>query len=221
MGLSIIVYGRLPSGGRHSRKSGNPVTEKPQESIGKNRNPTAVIPAQAGIQKRNATGIYRKKQKPPPRHSRAGGNPKTQRNRNLSEKTETPTASFPRRRESKNATQQEFIGKNRNPHRVIPAQAGIQKHNAAGLYRKKPKPHRPSFPQKRESKNATQQESIGKNRNPTDRHSRKSGNPATEKPQESISKNRNPTAVIPAKAGIQTRRHGILPDKTVSLDSTS
>ncbi|HGG8263065.1 TPA: hypothetical protein ACJJK9_002054, partial [Neisseria meningitidis] len=72
---------------------------------------------------------------------------------------------------------QESIRKNRNPHRVIPAQAGIQKHNAAGLYRKKPKPHRPSFPQKRESKNATQQESIGKNRNPTDRHSRKSGNP--------------------------------------------
>ncbi|WP_304677328.1 hypothetical protein [Neisseria blantyrii] len=26
---------------------------------------TTVIPAQAGIQKRNATGIYRKKQKPP------------------------------------------------------------------------------------------------------------------------------------------------------------
>ncbi|HEZ6148297.1 TPA: hypothetical protein WI337_001484 [Neisseria meningitidis] len=116
---------------------------------------------------------------------------------------------------------QESIRKNRNPHRVIPAQAGIQKHNAAGLYRKKPKPHRPSFPQKRESKNATQQESIGKNRNPTDRHSRKSRNPATEKPQESISKNRNPTAVIPAKAGIQTRRHGNLPNKTVSLDSTS
>ncbi|CBA05612.1 putative phage associated protein [Neisseria meningitidis alpha14] len=221
MGLSIIVYGRLPSGGRHSRKSGNPVTEKPQESIGKNRNPTAVIPAQAGIQKRNATGIYRKKQKPPPRHSRAGGNPKTQRNRNLSEKTETPTASFPRRRESRNTTRQDFIGKNRNPTdrhsrksgnpktqrnrnpsektetppTVIPAKAGIQKRNATGIYRKKQKPHR--------------------------RHSRKSGNPATEKPQESISKNRNPTAVIPAKAGIQTRRHGILPDKTVSLDSTS
>ncbi|HFC6616612.1 TPA: hypothetical protein ACFNZI_002073, partial [Neisseria meningitidis] len=47
---------------------------------------------------------------------------------------------------------QESIRKNRNPHRVIPAQAGIQKHNAAGLYRKKPKPHRPSFPQKRESR---------------------------------------------------------------------
>ncbi|WP_240640608.1 hypothetical protein [Neisseria meningitidis] len=100
---------------------------------------------------------------------------------------------------------QESIRKNRNPHRVIPAQAGIQKRNAAGLYRKKPKPHRPSFPQKRESRNATQQESIGKNRNPTDRHSRKSGNPATEKPQESISKNRNPHRVIPAKAGIQKR----------------
>ncbi|HFC8135378.1 TPA: hypothetical protein ACFPBP_001887, partial [Neisseria meningitidis] len=38
--------------------------EKPQESIRKNRNPHRVIPAQAGIQKRNATGIYRKKQKP-------------------------------------------------------------------------------------------------------------------------------------------------------------
>ncbi|HFC6731074.1 TPA: hypothetical protein ACFN7P_001891 [Neisseria meningitidis] len=184
--------------------------------------PAAVIPAKAGIQKRNATGIYRKKQKPPPRHSRAGGNPETQRGRTLSEKTETPPT-------------------------VIPAKAGIQKRNATGIYRKKQKPHRPSFPQKRESKNATQQEFIGKNRNPTDRHSRKSGNPATqrsrnlsektetptdrhsrksgnpatEKPQESIRKNRNPTAVIPAKAGIQTRRHGNLPNKTVSLDSTS
>ncbi|WP_411156656.1 hypothetical protein, partial [Neisseria meningitidis] len=85
--------------------------------------------------------------------------------------------------------------KTETPPTVIPAKAGIQKRNATGIYRKKPKPHR--------------------------RHSRKSGNPATEKPQESISKNRNPTAVIPAKAGIQTRRHGNLPDKTVSLDSTS
>ncbi|HFC8054841.1 TPA: hypothetical protein ACFPA7_001903 [Neisseria meningitidis] len=75
--------------------------EKSQESIRKNRNPHRVIPAQAGIQKRNATGIYRKKQKPPPRHSRAGGNPETQRGRTLSEKTETPPT-------------------------VIPAQAGIQ-----------------------------------------------------------------------------------------------
>ncbi|WP_231391969.1 hypothetical protein, partial [Neisseria meningitidis] len=65
--------------------------EKPQESIRKNRNPHRVIPAKAGIQKR-------------------------QRNRNLSEKTETPTASFPRRRESRNTTRQDFIGKNRNPH---------------------------------------------------------------------------------------------------------
>ncbi|HFC6620432.1 TPA: hypothetical protein ACFNUX_002014, partial [Neisseria meningitidis] len=92
------------------------------------------------------------------------------------EKTETPTASFPTDRHSRKsgnpATEkpQESISKNRNP-------------------------HRPSFPQKRESKNTTQQEFIGKNR--------------------------NPTAVIPAKAGIQTRRHGNLPNKTVSLDSTS
>ncbi|MCV6661815.1 hypothetical protein [Neisseria meningitidis] len=91
--------------------------EKPQESIRKNRNPHRVIPAQAGIQKRNATGIYRKKQKPPPRHSRAGGNPETQRCRNLSEKTETPP-------------------------NVIPATAGTKKHNATGLYQKKQKPHR-------------------------------------------------------------------------------
>ncbi|MBJ7843686.1 hypothetical protein E0W51_09955, partial [Neisseria meningitidis] len=75
------------------------------------------------------------------------------------------------------------------PAAVIPAQAGIQQHNAAGLYRKKPKPHRPSFPQKRESKNATQQEFIGKNR--------------------------NPTAVIPAKAGIQQpKNHRNLSAKT-------
>ncbi|HHS1643467.1 TPA: hypothetical protein ACTCXC_002126, partial [Neisseria meningitidis] len=74
--------------------------EKPQESIRKNRNPHRVIPAQAGIQKHNAAGLYRKKPKP-------------------------PTASFPRRRESKNATQQEFIGKNRNLTAVIPAKAGI------------------------------------------------------------------------------------------------
>ena len=60
--------------------------------------------------------------------------------------------------------------KNRNPTAVIPAKAGIQKHNVTGIYRKKQKP---------------------------------------------------PLTVIPAQAGIQTRRHGNLPDKTVSLDSTS
>ncbi|WP_101124736.1 hypothetical protein [Neisseria meningitidis] len=203
--------------------------EKSQESIRKNRNPHRVIPAQAGIQKRNATGIYRKKQKPPPRHSRAGGNPETQRGRTLSEKTETLTTvipaqagiqkrnatgiyqkkqkphrpSFPRRRESRNTTRQDFIGKNRNPHHrhsraggnpktqrnrnlsektetpptVIPAQAGIQKHNAAGLYRKKPKPHRPSFPQKRESSNRKTTGIYQQKQKPHRRHSRKSGNP--------------------------------------------
>ncbi|HID7656026.1 TPA: hypothetical protein ACXH4Z_002084, partial [Neisseria meningitidis] len=50
--------------------------EKPQESIGKNRNPHR-------------------------RHSRAGGNPATQRGRTLSEKTETPPPSFPQKRESR------------------------------------------------------------------------------------------------------------------------
>ncbi|WP_231395340.1 hypothetical protein [Neisseria meningitidis] len=88
-----------------------------------------------------------------------------------------------------------LIGKNRNPHRVIPAQAGIQKRNATGIYRKKQKPHR--------------------------RHSRKSGNLETQRGRTLSEKTETPTAVIPAKAGIQTRRHGNLPDKTVSLDSTS
>ncbi|HHH8187210.1 TPA: hypothetical protein ACP1VM_002128, partial [Neisseria meningitidis] len=115
-----------------------------------------------------------------------------------------------------------------------------------GIYQKKQKPPPPSFPRRRESSNTTRQDFIGKNRNPTDRHSRKSWNPKTQRnrnlsektetpppsfpqkresknatQQEFIGKNRNPTAVIPANAGIQTRRHGILPDKTVSLDSTS
>ncbi|RPC12613.1 hypothetical protein JY28_02440 [Neisseria meningitidis] len=63
--------------------------------------PAAVIPANAGIQQHNAAGLYRKKPKPHRRHSRKSWNPKTQRNRNLSEKTETPTASFPQKRESR------------------------------------------------------------------------------------------------------------------------
>ncbi|HGO8861867.1 TPA: hypothetical protein ACLBLK_001998, partial [Neisseria meningitidis] len=155
-------------------------------------------------------------------HSRAGGNPETQRNRNLSEKTETPTASFPRRRESRNTTRQDFIGKNRNPHHrhsraggnpktqrnrnlsektetpptVIPAKAGIQQHNAAGIYRKKQKPPPTVIP----AKAGIQQPKNHRNLS---------------------AKTETPTAVIPAKAGIQTRRHGNLPNKTVSLDSTS
>ncbi|WP_221181946.1 hypothetical protein, partial [Neisseria meningitidis] len=105
------------------------------------------------------------------RHSRAGGNPKTQRNRNLSEKTETPPT-------------------------VIPAKAGIQQHNAAGIYRKKQKPPPTVIP----AKAGIQQPKNHRNLS---------------------AKTETPTAVIPAKAGIQTRRHGNLPDKTVSLDSTS
>ncbi len=179
--------------------------EKPQESIRKNRNPHRVIPAQAGIQKHNAAGLYRKKPKPhrpsfpqkresknatqqesigknrnpTDRHSRKSGNPKTQRNRNLSEKTETPPPSFPQKRESKNATQQESIGKNRNPTDRHSRKSGNPKTQRNRNLSEKTETPPPSFPQKRESKNATQQESIGKNRNPTDRHSRKSGNPET------------------------------------------
>ncbi|MBG8645764.1 hypothetical protein EWP11_12135, partial [Neisseria meningitidis] len=64
MGLSIIVYGRLPSGGRHSRAGGNPATQRSRTLSEKTETPPTVIPAKAGIQKRNATGIYRKKPKP-------------------------------------------------------------------------------------------------------------------------------------------------------------
>ncbi|HHT9097561.1 TPA: hypothetical protein ACT6G7_002152, partial [Neisseria meningitidis] len=86
---------------RHSRAGGNPATQRGRTLSEKTETPPTVIPAKAGIQKRNATGIYRKKQKPHRRHSRKSGNPKTQRNRNLSEKTETPPPSFPRTRESR------------------------------------------------------------------------------------------------------------------------
>ncbi|WP_231391977.1 hypothetical protein, partial [Neisseria meningitidis] len=80
---------------------------------------------------------------------------------------------------------------------------------------------RPSFPQKRESSNTTQQEFIGKTETPTDRHSRKAGIQQPKNHRNLSAKTETPTAVIPAKAGIQTRRHGNLPNKTVSLDSTS
>ncbi|HGG8150411.1 TPA: hypothetical protein ACJJHZ_001929, partial [Neisseria meningitidis] len=76
----------------------------------------AVIPAKAGIQTPNAAGIYRKKQKPPPPSFPRKRESRPRRNRNLSEKTETPAA-------------------------VIPAQAGIQTPNAAGIYRKRLKPN--------------------------------------------------------------------------------
>ncbi|AVI44687.1 putative phage associated protein [Neisseria meningitidis] len=121
---------------RHSRESGNPDPPTQQESIGKTETPATVTPAKAGIQPPNAAGIYQKKQKPPPpsfprrresrpqtrqesigknrnprrRHSRAGGNPDPKRGRNLSEKTDPPPPSFPRRRESRPQTRQESIG---------------------------------------------------------------------------------------------------------------
>ncbi|HGO7624894.1 TPA: hypothetical protein ACLA2M_002000, partial [Neisseria meningitidis] len=97
-------------------------------------------------------GLYRKKQKPSP-------------------------PSFPRRRESKNATQQEFIRKTETPPTVIPAKAGIQQHNAAGIYRKKQKPPPTVIP----AKAGIQQPKNHRNLS---------------------AKTETPTAVIPAKAGI-------------------
>ncbi|HGO7759966.1 TPA: hypothetical protein ACLA24_001986, partial [Neisseria meningitidis] len=136
------------------------------------------IPAKAGIQKRNATGIYRKKQKPPPRHSRAGGNPETQRGRTLSEKTETLTTVIPAQAgiQKRNATGI-YQKKQKPPPTVIPAKAGIQQHNAAGIYRKKQKPPPTVIP----AKAGIQQPKNHRNLS---------------------AKTETPTAVIPAKAGI-------------------
>ncbi|CWP65900.1 hypothetical protein NM70012_1340 [Neisseria meningitidis 70012] len=47
-------------------------------------------------------------------HSRAGGNLEFQCLKNLSEKTKTLPPSFPRKWESRNEKQQEFIGNDRN-----------------------------------------------------------------------------------------------------------
>ncbi|RQK70080.1 hypothetical protein COH57_07835 [Neisseria meningitidis] len=48
------------------------------------------------------------------RHSRSGGNLEFQCLKNLSEKTKTLPPSFPRKWESRNEKQQEFIGNDRN-----------------------------------------------------------------------------------------------------------
>ncbi|HEZ0854960.1 TPA: hypothetical protein WGR34_002095 [Neisseria meningitidis] len=167
-----------------------------QDFIGKNRNPTAVIPAQAGIQRRNATGIYRKKQNPPTAVIPAkAGIQQPKNHRNLSAKTETPPPSFPQKRESSNRkTTGIYQQKQKPPPRHSRAGGNPETQRNRNLS-EKTETSPPSFPQKRESRNTTRQDFIRKNR--------------------------NPTAVIPAKAGIQTRRHGNLPDKTVSLDSTS
>ncbi|HGG8487750.1 TPA: hypothetical protein ACJJQU_002132 [Neisseria meningitidis] len=60
---------------RHSRERGNPVTEKPQESIGK----TETLD----------------------RHSRERGNPVTEKPRESIGKNRNPRPSFPRTRESR------------------------------------------------------------------------------------------------------------------------
>ncbi|CWM73790.1 putative phage associated protein [Neisseria meningitidis] len=170
--------------------------EKPQESIRKNRNPHRVIPAQAGIQKHNAAGLYRKKPKP-------------------------HRPSFPQKRESKNATQQESIGKNRNPTDRHSRKSGNPKTQRNRNLSEKTETPPPSFPQKRESSNRKTTGIYQQKQKPPPRHSRKSWNPKTQRNRNLSEKTETPPTVIPAKAGIQTRRHGILPDKTVSLDSTS
>ncbi|EOB54003.1 hypothetical protein NM75689_1133 [Neisseria meningitidis 75689] len=101
---------------RHSRESGNPAPKRGRNLSEKTETPAAVIPAKAGIQTPTQQESIGKNRNPRRRHSRAGGNPDPKRGRNLSEKTETPAA-------------------------VIPAKAGIQTPNAAGIYRKRLKPN--------------------------------------------------------------------------------
>ncbi len=126
---------------RHSRESGNPAPKRGRNLSEKTETPAAVIPAKAGIQTPTQQESIGKNRNPRRRHSRAGGNPDPKSGRNLSEKTDPPPPSFPRRRESRPQTRQESIGKNRPPAAVIPAQAGIQTPNAAGIYRKRLKPN--------------------------------------------------------------------------------
>ncbi len=102
---------------RHSRESGNPAPKRGRNLSEKTETPATVIPAQAGIQTPTQQESIGKKQKPPPPSFPRKRESRPRRNRNLSEKTETPAA-------------------------VIPAQAGIQTPNAAGIYRKKPTPRR-------------------------------------------------------------------------------
>ncbi|HEZ6640286.1 hypothetical protein H8A00_07890 [Neisseria meningitidis] len=71
----------------------------PQEFIGKNQNPSAVIPTKVGIWNFNASRIYRKKSKPFRRHSHESGNLEMKSSRNLSETTETERTGFPPARE--------------------------------------------------------------------------------------------------------------------------
>ncbi|HGO6920872.1 TPA: hypothetical protein ACLAT8_002092, partial [Neisseria meningitidis] len=77
----------MPSGGRHSRERRNPATQCSRTLSEKTETPPTVIPAKAGIQKRNATGIYRKKQNPPTAVIPAKAGIQTRRHGNLPDKT--------------------------------------------------------------------------------------------------------------------------------------
>ncbi|EEZ75768.1 hypothetical protein NEILACOT_04185 [Neisseria lactamica ATCC 23970] len=69
-----------------------------------------------------------------------------------SESSKIPESSFPRRRESRAVGAETYpeVQKNRNPTAVIPAKAGIQRRNTAGIYRKKTGTGRIGFPPARE-----------------------------------------------------------------------
>ncbi|SPY01465.1 putative phage associated protein [Neisseria meningitidis] len=98
MGLSIIVYGRLPSGGRHSRERRNPATHA-AGLYRKKPNPHRLSFPQK-LESKNATQqeFIGKTEPPHRRHSRAGGNPETQRGRTYRKKPKPHRPSFPRRR---------------------------------------------------------------------------------------------------------------------------
>ncbi len=96
----------------------------------KTETPPTVIPANAGIQKRNATGIYRKNPNPNGLDSRLRGNDEILSWGNLLGMIESigKTTGIHRK-------------KTETPATVIPAKAGIQQHNATGIYRKNPNPN--------------------------------------------------------------------------------
>ncbi len=97
---------------RHSRKSGNPATQR-NRNLSENPNPNGLDSRAGGNDEildygnlsgmiesiGKTTGIHRKKRTHTPRHSRERGNPATQRNRNLSEKPQSERTRFPPARE--------------------------------------------------------------------------------------------------------------------------
>ncbi|MCG8963730.1 hypothetical protein E0W58_09900, partial [Neisseria meningitidis] len=71
--------------------------------------PAAVIPAQAGIQKRNAAGLYRKKPNPTAVIPAQGGNPATQTQQDFIEKPKTHRPSSAKRNQQPRKTTREIL----------------------------------------------------------------------------------------------------------------